>query len=168
MVTPDLNEDGYTGNILIEPNRPISWEQNMQFIRVFALISAVLGIGLFFNGMLLVLPFSGLEVGCLYLALYIVYRHYSTCQVIYFTPDTVIIESGQHHATERVEYQRFWSRFYIDNSDSYSIPRLMIRSKGQSTEIGKFLSYADKLKLIELVKELTQHFQQSHSKPLEQ
>ncbi len=160
MVTPNLNEDGYTGNILIEPNRPISWTDNLRFIRVFALLSLFISLLFVYQGLLLVLPFSGLEVLCLALALYLVYRHYSICQVIYFTCDSVIIESGHDHADERVEYQRFWSKFHIDKRGNYSIPRLTIRSKGKVTEIGEFLSYNDKLKLIQLVRELTLHFQQ--------
>ncbi len=159
MVTPDLNSDGYTGYILIEPNRPISWQDNLRFIKVFALVSLIVAISFMYKGFILVLPFSGLEVLCLSLALYLVYKHYSTCQVIYFTDDSVIIESGKDEANERIEYQRFWSSFYVDNEGAYSIPRLTIRSKGKTTEIGRFLSYKDKLKLIKLVKQLTQHFQ---------
>ncbi len=166
MLTPDLNADGYTGHILIEPNRPLSWQDNMRFIRIFALLSLSIGAGLFYQGWVLVLPFSGLEVACLYLALYLVYKHYSVCQVIYFTRDSVIIESGTDHATERIEYQRFWSRFHVDNNLNYSIPRLIIRSKGKSTEIGRFLSYADKVALIKLIKELTLHFQQHNPSAL--
>lgn len=166
MVTPDLNSDGYTGNILIEPNRPISWQDNLRFIKVFGLISLIIAISFMYKGFILVLPFSGLEVLCLGFALYMVYKHYSTCQVIYFTTDSVIIESGIDQASERVEYQRFWSRFHVSNEGAYNIPKLTICSKGKTTEIGSFLSYHDKLKLIQLVKQLTQHFQnQSGLKP---
>ncbi len=160
MVTPDLNADGYTGHILIEPNRPISWQDNIRFVRIFALLSLLVGGALFYQGLYLILPFSGLEVACLFGALYLVYRHYSICQVIYFTRDSVIIESGDKRATERVEYQRFLSTFYIDDNGNYSIPRLTIRSHGKTTEIGSFLSYADKQALISLIRKLTQHFQQ--------
>ena len=161
MITPDLNADGYTGNILIEPNRPISWRENLHFIRVFALISVLVSALFVYKGLYLVLPFSGLEVALLSLALYLVYKHYSICQIIYFTQDSVIIESGIDHATERIEYQRFWSRFYIDHKGPQHIPILKIRSHDHVTEIGGFLSYADKIKLIQLIKDMTLHFQKS-------
>lgn len=159
MVTPDLNADGYTGNILIEPNRPISWRENLHFIRIFALLSALVAALFVYKGFYLVLPFSGLEVMFLGIALYLVYRHYSVCQIIYFTRDSVIIESGIDHATDRIEYQRFWSRFYIDHQGPQNIPVLKIRSRDHVTEIGDFLSYHDKLLLIQLIKDLTTHFQ---------
>lgn len=159
MITPDLNDDGYTGNILIEPNRPISWQDNLRFIRVFALVSIILAIGFMYAGILLVLPFSGLEILCLALALYFVYRHYSVCQVIYFTRDSIIIESGKDHAIDRIEYQRYWSSFHVEDEGNYNIPRLTIRSREKSTEIGGFLNYADKIQLIQIVKKLTKDFQ---------
>lgn len=160
MVTPDLNQDGFTGNILIEPNRPIRWSDNLRFIRVFAMLSLLIALLFMTNGFFLVLPFSGLEVLCLTLALYLVYRRYSICQVIYFTSDSVIIESGHDHADERIEYPRYWSKFHIESPEHGGIPRLTIRSSGKTTEIGKFLSYQDKLRLISLIQELTLRFQQ--------
>lgn len=163
MVTPNLNADGFTGNILIEPNRPISWRENLNFIRVFTLLSALVSALFLYKGLYLVLPFSGLEVISLSIALYLVYKRYSVCQIIYFTRDSVIIESGTDHASERIEYQRFWSRFYIDHKGHQNIPILQIRSRQHATEIGDFLSYADKLLLIQLIKDLTLHFQRSNT-----
>lgn len=162
MITPNLNTDGCTGNILIEPNHPTSWRDNINFIKIFSLLSLVIGIIFTYQGFLLVLPFSGLEILVLAISLYIVYKHYNTCQVIYFTDDSVIIESGNQHADERTRYQRYWSQFHIDDPGPYSIPRLTIRSKGKSTEIGHFLSLHDKIELIKLIKELTIHFQLNH------
>jgi uncharacterized membrane protein len=158
MLTTALNDDGFTGSILIEPNRPIDWSTNLRFIKVFALLS--LAIGLFFmsQGFLLILPFSGLEVLALGLSLFIVYRRYTICQVVYFTNNSIIIESGNQHPDNRIEYQRHWSAFHIDNQGNYRIPRLRIRCQGKSTEIGAFLNSEDKAELISLVKQLTQRF----------
>jgi len=159
MITPTLNKDGFTGHILIEPNRPISWQDNLRFIKIFALISFIIASVAMYQGFLLVMPFSGLEVIFISVCLYLVYKHYTTCQVIYFTKDSVIIESGDRSADQRVEYQRYWSKFLVDNKGNYDIPKLSICSKGKTTEIGRFLSYKDKLILIDLVKELTTSFQ---------
>ena len=161
MITPSINSDGYTGNILLEPNRPISWQDNLRFIKIFALLSSLIAGIFIYGGFYLVLPYSGLEILCLSFALYIVYRHYSVCQVIHFTRDSVVIESGDRKVSERIEYQRFWSKFHIDNQGNFNIPRITIQSKGKSTEIGRFLSYHDKQILIHLLRELTLHFQQS-------
>jgi len=159
MITPTLNKDGYTGHILIEPNRPISWQDNVHFIKIFTLVSFVIASIAMYQGFLLVMPFSGLEIIFVSVCLYLVYKNYTTCQVIYFTKNSVIIESGDRSADQRVEYQRYWSKFHVDNNGHYDIPRLSISSKGRVTEIGHFLSYKDKLILINLVKDITDSFQ---------
>ena len=158
MLTPTLNNDGYTGNILIEPNRPINWATNVRFVKFFSLLSFIIGLVFMSQGFLLVLPYSGLEILILTLSLYFVYKHYSICQVVYFTQKSIIIEYGDDHADARIEYQRHWSTFKIDNNGKYNIPKLSISSKGKTTEIGVFLNYKDKIELIDLVKRLTKEF----------
>lgn len=159
MITLNLNNDGYTGDILIEPNRPIKWSDNVRFIKVFALISLIIAMFFLYHGFLLVLPFSGLEIILLTACLYLVYKHYSTCQVIHFTKDSVILESGDATDHDRIEYQRYWSKFYIDGEGYYNIPRLSISSMGKTTEIGNFLNYDDKARLIHIITNMTNSFQ---------
>jgi len=158
MLTATLNNDGYTGNILIEPNRPIDWAANVRFVKIFSLLSFIIGLVFMSQGFLLVLPYSGLEILILTLSLYLVYKHYTICQVVYFTDNSIIIEYGDDRADARVEYQRHWSTFKIENNGKYNIPKLSISSKGKSTEIGIFLNYKDKIELIDLVKRLTKEF----------
>ena len=64
-----------------------------------------------------------------------------------------------HFAKQRIEYQRYWSKFHVDNEGNYNIPQLSISSKGKTTEIGGFLNYKDKLTLINLIKDVTDRFQ---------
>ncbi len=161
MITPMLNTDGFTGHILIEPNRPISWQDNVRFIKTFFLISFIISLVALSQGLLLVMPFSGIEVLFVSICLYLVYKHYATCEVIYFTSDSIIIESGNHEADNQIEYHRYWSKFHVDKKSHYDIPRLTINSKGKETEIGHFLSYSDKLVLIELIKKITAEFRLS-------
>jgi len=163
MITPVLNSNGFTGHILIEPNRPISWQDNVRFIKIFAMLSFIISCIAFYQGFLLVMPFSGLEVILVSVCLYLVYRHYTICQIIHFTKNNVIIETGDRKAEQRVKYQRYWSKFHVDNQGNYTIPRLTICSKGKSTEIGSFLSYNEKLILIKLIKDITNNFKvQTH------
>lgn len=163
MITPVLNTDGFTGHILIEPNRPISWQDNVRFIKAFALVSFIISCFALYQGFLLVMPLSGIEVIFFYACLYLVYKHYTVCQVIRFTKNNVIIETGGQSAEQSVKYQRYWSKFHIDDQGNNNIPRLTIKSKGKFTEIGRFLSYKDKLILIKLLKDITEKFQtQAH------
>lgn len=159
MITPDLNKDGFTGHILIEPNRPVSWADNVRFVAVFSLVSFVIGLVFLFQGLALVMPFSGLEILVVFLVLYLVFKKYSSCQVIYFTKDCVIIETGKVCAETHVEYPRYWSKFLVADDGNCNIPRLSICAKGVSTDIGDFLNYDDKTQLIELIKHITVNFQ---------
>lgn len=158
MISPDINADGYTGQIIIEPNRSLSWQANIRFIKWFSLLSIIIALYFMYFGFVLVLPFSGLEVLLVSAALYIVYNHYSICQVIHFTDDTVIIESGKKQPDTRIEYQRHWSKFHVEDHIN-SLPRITIQSKGKSTEIGEFLNLDDKHRLITLIKDITLKFQ---------
>ncbi len=158
MITPVLNKDGFTGHILIEPNRPINWNDNLKFIKYFAFASLIIGSTAMYYGFLLVMPFSGIEVISVSVSLYLVYKHYSVCQVIYFTANHVVIESGKNNADTKIKYQRHWSKFHIDNKTRSSIPRLYITSKGHSTDIGTFLGYSDMQILISLLKRITRDF----------
>ena len=167
MITPDLDEEKCTGSILIEPNRPISWQDNVRFIKVFALVSFLIGVFFVYHGFILVLPYSGLEVLLLALCLYLVYKHYTFCQVIYFTENSVIIESGDDHVLNRIEYQRHWSKFHVEKSGRYNIPRFSIQSMGKSTEIGSFLNHDDKVTLIKLVKDITNCYQSNQTRTIQ-
>jgi len=158
MITPSLNSDGTNGHILIEPNRPINWQDNILFIKRLALVLFIISSIAMYQGLILVMPFSGIEVIFISCCLYLVFKRYSTCQIIYFTDDSVVIESGEHSATKRIEYQRYWSKFHIDQKGHFNIPRLSINSKGKATELGAFLNYDDKLKLINLIKSITTNF----------
>ena len=159
MITPQLDNNGSTGSILIEPNRPINWQANLFFMKSFFLVSLIISLVAFYLGFLLVMPYSGIEVIFVCISLYIAYKRYSICEVIYFTPNSVIIESGNHYAEKKIKYQRYWSKFIIDTCGNYDIPRISITSKGKTTEIGRFLNHKDKLILISLVKDITKCFQ---------
>lgn len=159
MITPALNKDGFTGHILIEPNRPIGWNDNLRFIKYFAFVSLMIGATAMYHGFLLVMPFSGIEIIFVSMSLYLVYKHYSICQVIYFTANHIVIESGRNCADTQIKYQRHWSKFHVDHKTRNNIPRLCINSKGHSTVIGAFLSYDDMQTLISLLKTITRNFQ---------
>lgn len=164
MITTSLNNDGFTGHILIEPNRAISWKANVQFIKILSLVSLIIAsIGMYY-GFILIMPFSGIEIIFVTVCLFLVYRHNTICQIIYFTDSSIIIEYGDRIALRRIEYPRYWSKFHVNNKNNYNIPYLSISSKGKSTEIGEFLNLKDKLNLIDLIKEITANFKTQATK----
>ena len=158
MVTICLNKHGVNGHILLEPNLSLGWKDNINLFSIFALIILVTAIFFSLNGKWLVLPFSGLELIVIFIALYTFFRRARYQEVIRFTQDKVIIEQGRNSAESTQCYKRLWSNFYIDKPNNMATPKIFIRSYNQETEIGTFLNYDDKQKLIQALKKITVEF----------
>ncbi len=158
MVTVSIDDQGYTGHILLEPNLSHSWRENKFFYLLITVVSMTIGGSFALMGGWLVLPFSGLELIVLGVSTYMFYRHYSYCEVITFTNDEVIIERGKSEPEQAYEYQRHWSQFYIKEHGLYDIPKVTIKSKGKETEIGSFLGYEEKMEFIGTLKRVTKAF----------
>ena len=161
MVKVSLDESGYTGHIILEPNISLSWKANLH---IFIFISVItLGIAAYFMsiGGWLVLPFSGLELALIGTSLYMFFHHYNHCEVIRFTDQKVVIEHGKNEPEESWEYQRHWSKIHIERKGSMDIPVVRIKSHGKETELGAFLGYDEKTRFIKILEEVTNKFSQS-------
>jgi len=162
MIKVSIDDTGYNGHILLEPNLSLSWKTN---VRLFIFISFVtLLIAAYFVSMggWLVLPFSGLELVMIFSSMYLFFRHYNCCEVIHFTADKVIIERGKKTAEEFWEYQRHWSKIHIREHGVYDIPKVSIKSHGKEIELGSFLGYKEKMYFIKTLEEITQKFIRSN------
>lgn len=159
MVTVNLNKQGINGHILLEPNLSLNWKGNMNIFIIFSVFTLAVAFYFTINDKWLVLPLSGLELIALFFALYIFFSRNKNCEVIRFTIDTVTIERGKNKIESSQQYQRIWSKFYVNKTDSQSMPQIFIRSHDKETEIGVFLNYEDKQKVISALKEITIAFQ---------
>lgn len=181
MVNIRLDDSGYRGLIILRPDLSLSWQSNVKVFLLIALCSLAIASVFVMQGRWLVLPFSGAEILLLGASLYVFYRRASRTQLIRLSEHSVVIEQGYRRAEQRVEYPRYWSEFHIESSvptespvghkaaksqgiepDLCSIPRVSISSRQQQTELGAFLSYADKQRLIRALKEITARFSASH------
>jgi len=181
MVNVRLDDSGYRGLITLRPNLSLSWQGNVKVFLLIALCSLLIASVFVMQGPRLVLPFSGAEILLLGASLYVFYRRASRIQLIRLNEHSVVIEQGYRRAEQRVEYPRYWSEFHIESSaptgnsvghkaaklqgiepTANSIPRITISSRQQQTELGAFLGYADKQRLIHALKEITARFCASH------
>lgn len=181
MVNIRLDDSGYRGLIILRPDLSLSWQSNVKVLLLIALCSLAIASVFVIQGRWLVLPFSGAEIFLLGASLYVFYRRASRTQLIRLSEHRVVIEQGYRRADQRFEYPRYWSEFHIESStptedsvgnkaaqlqgiepDLHSIPRVTIRSRQQQTELGAFLGYADKQRLIHALKEITARFCASH------
>lgn len=181
MVNVRLDDSGYRGLIILRPDLSLSWQSNVRVFLLIALCSLGIASVFVMQGRWLVLPFSGAEIFLLGASLYVFYRRASRTQLIRLSEHRVVIEQGYRRAEQRIEYPRYWSEFHIESSapteDSvghkaaqlqgiepslHSIPRVTISSRQQQTELGDFLGYADKQRLIQILKDITARFAASH------
>lgn len=162
MVTASIDQQGYTGRILLQPNLSLSWHSNKTIIALIALFSLCIGAYFSFRGFWMIMPFSGFYLLFFALAIYIFFCRHSRREVVTFTDDKVVIERGRYRPEKHYEYQRHWSKIYVRDNGRNDIPTVSIRSHGRELELGAFLGYEEKLLLIETLKNITRAFRASN------
>lgn len=106
-----------------------------------ATVTISIGVFFYIMGLTLILPFSGIEVLALGLALYVCARRGELQEVISIDKDHIIVEQGRHHPERRAVFQRIWAKVVLEQPwNSWYPSRLLIRSHGQQLEIGRFLN----------------------------
>ena len=161
MVRVSIDKQGYTGHILLQPNISLSWRSNKRFIASLGILSMVIASYFTYHGFWVVMPFSGLEILFFAISIYIFFNRNNHREVLTFTADKVVIETGKQTPEKSYEYQRHWSQFHVRGDDKRDIPRLSIKSHGRELELGAFLGYDEKIMLIEAIKNITRSFRQS-------
>ncbi len=158
MVKVYLDDTGYNGHILLEPNISLSWKTNVRIFIFISLVTLMVAAYFLMIGGWLVLPFSGLELLMIGTSLYMFFHHYNHCEVIRFTESRVVIEHGKESADKSWEYQRHWSSIHVQDRGQCCVPVVRIKSHGKERELGAFLGYEEKKQLIDVLEEITQKF----------
>jgi uncharacterized membrane protein len=105
------------------------------------------GIALVFSafGAWPVLPFAGIEVGALWLALRHLQRHAGDEERIDIDATTIRITRCDAGRSAQDEFSRYWARLRVEKPPGGRTRRLFLRSHGQETEIGRLLTDAQKI-----------------------
>ncbi len=140
MISELAESDDRQRIFVIQPNPPLAWNT---LFRVFAAMAVfILGIGIScaVAGLPLVLPFAGLEVIVLGVALYLSAVRGSVREVIRILDAAVIYEAGCAAPLVTRTFQRHWTRVVLEQSCGDWYPsRLLLRSHGRQVEVGRFL-----------------------------
>ena len=137
------SEKGF--RLVITPNCSISWQQLVLFY--LGTCCLALTIGLFFSlqGQWLVLPFSGLEMLVLGVALYITSRKAHYREVITTSDKRVKIEKGVRRIQQEWVFDRSWVKLVDETYDGNRNRRkIALGSHGSYVEVGEFLSDLEK------------------------
>jgi uncharacterized membrane protein len=143
-----LVRETLSGQAWVAHQRPIlSPRQARQLTLAAAIISG--GIALVFSvfGAWLVLPFAGIEIGALWLALRHLQCHADDEERIDIDAATIRIARRSAGRCAQDEFSRYWARLRVEKSPDGRTRRLFLRSHGRETEIGGLLTDAQKIVL---------------------
>ena len=137
---------GDSVSVDLAPNKSSSINENLVFFGFLSLICLTFGIGFFFIGATMILPFAGLEVLALILILRINRKWLNQKQALHLDKLYVKIEKDD----KKMIFDRFLSKFFIEKNNSKKV--IYLKSSNQKIEIGSFLNEEEKEELIDLLK----------------
>lgn len=123
---------------MIRPNRSMSSRQSAVCVICFAVLSLTIALSFFSLGMWLVLPFAGLEVLAVGIAIGYTMHRLQGYESIVVTDRDVSIVKNQFGKSRRYEFQRYWTQVRLESSSSRLRPgRLLVGSHGRFVEVGR-------------------------------
>jgi uncharacterized membrane protein len=102
-----------------------------------------------------VLPFAGLELAVLGLALYVCRARAAYRELLTISPEAVTLERGRDERREQLEWPRAWVRARLEPvSARRGRSRLLLCAAGRETEIAQMLTEAERRSLHSRLREL--------------
>lgn len=148
MNTQTTHQSDAIRRFVLAPNVAPDWGQTL---RIFILLSAVcLGIGVVcaWHGLWPVLPFAGIEITALGIALYVSARRSLDREVIAVSAGKICIEKGRGRAEKTWDLERAWTEVILRRLPKrWGQTQLMLRSRGQEVIIGEFLEARERRSL---------------------
>lgn len=124
------------------------WRQVMRFYLGILVVSFSIAFAFALKGIWMILPFAGLEMLALWVALYIVARRGTRWQSILVSDDRIDIEDRGINCEGQQSFQRAWARVELKKSNIKGYPsRLLLGSHGRSVELGGCLNEIEKQRL---------------------
>lgn len=152
MVSINQNDNGL--QIVLTPNRSMSWRGNQYFILSLLLLSGAIGIGFALIGAWVVLPFAGLEMLVLSGALYYVSWKLNYRQVIRFERNELTIEKGYYSPKKTWRLKCEDAALSIEPQEHpWDAPTVHLQHKQDLIVIGEFLSQADNTQLLNTLRD---------------
>ena len=157
MVEVHKHKSGESLQVVVRPNRAMSWRGLLVCYTGIAVISLGIAIYFFLQGYPLILPFSGIELLLLAYALYTTAWRGNWQEVVTIANDKVMVEQGVYKPEACHEFQRSWASVKLQRSwNSWYPSELYIVSHGKQLEIGAFLNDQERQGLAKLLRKLIQ------------
>lgn len=144
--------------IVIAPNRSLSKRGCRVFFSIISSVSLLIAVGFSLVGAWPILPFAGIELLVLYVALKMSHRSCSTKEVIEIDDHYVRVEVGCESPCQVCAFKRPWTRVWVIPSQVKNHPdRLFLRYAGKQVEVGKCLSNEERRALAKRLEQLIQY-----------
>lgn len=141
--------------IELSPNSSLSLPAAAMFFGSVAAAPVFIALIFLAQGYWPMLPFAGLELLLLGVALWVSMRRGRHRDYVLLDDERVIVEKHRRHRRERVEFPRGWAQVALERPASRNHPsRLLIRSHGRQCEIGAFLTDEERESLSRRLREL--------------
>ena len=150
MIQIESNEKDSVFQIILKPNKSLSWKFSLLFILAITITCGVIGIGFYLVGASLILPFAGLEILLVGACVYFVVKRTYKQEIITMTPERLTIEKGINRPKSKWEYFRVWAYVVVEKPTHPWYPaHILITSKGERVPVGDFLTENEKFTLVE-------------------
>lgn len=154
MIIAEHHRDGMV-RFTLRPNRSLDWRGSLEFFAWMSAVSLSIAAWFAWQGAWLVLPFAGLELAALALGLYMVSVRCMDKEIVSINEDTVEICKGRRHLESRILVRRHWAQVRLEAGEHRWYPgRLIIRSHGRGTEIGRFLGEVERRDLARTLRKI--------------
>ena len=145
MIEYDQTESPRGFRLVLSPNCSITWREIIIFYAVTCVLALAIGLFFAFQGMWLVLPFSGLEMAALGAGLYLVSRNAHRREVISLDESHVKVEKGIDKVDHRWQFQTSWTRLRVAEKEGIHRDKtLSLGSHGEYVTVGEFLPKNEK------------------------
>jgi len=159
MVSVEFDDARQTGQIVLQPNHSWTWRANVYFLISLAILSSAIAVSFLLQGFWMILPFAGLEMLGLTWAIYYCVRKTHRQEVLNFTLEELIVQSGVNKVEEQHRFRRYFTRFHVQPPKGIRrTQRIAIAEQGRTLEIGVFLSDEEKLRLITELRRMIRRF----------
>lgn len=147
MIIAEQHEGGVV-SFTLRPNSSLNWKGNSEFFVWMSAVSLSIAAWFAWQGAWIILPFAGLELAALAWGLYLASSQSMHKEVVSIDKEKVEICKGRRRLESRVSLRRHWAQARLEAADHGWYPRrLVIRSHGRATEIGRFLDETEREEL---------------------
>ncbi len=163
MIRSTFDAENASAIIVLQPNRSWTWRANLYLIGSLMLVSLSVGLVLLYLGYWLILLFTTLEIGFLTACLHYCVSRTHRQEVLRFSSDRLVIETGSRQPREEVNVPRFFARFFVKPARRRGQSKSVAlrchdqdKNRQQEFEVGSFLGDAEKDQLVRLLQRTIQ------------